>query len=89
MDDAEIFDLDDPRQSGGIHDDLAFARRVVVDPRTVDDEVVASALTRRPPSEVAEIVFTAAMAAQFDRLTESAGLGWPMPPSAEASERDP
>lgn len=89
LDDTEIFDLDDPRQSGGIHDDLAFARRVVVDPRTVDDEVVASALTRRPPSEVAELVFTAAMAAQFDRLTESAGLGWPMPPSAGASERDP
>jgi len=89
MDDAEIFGLDDPRQSGGIHDDLAFARRIVVDPRTVDDEVFASALARRPPSEVAELVFTAAMAAQFDRLTESAGLGWSTPPSSGTSEREP
>jgi alkylhydroperoxidase family enzyme len=53
---------------------LQLTRKLTVTPQWITDDDIAGLRKHFPDAEVAEIVYRITQAAQFNRLTEAAGL---------------
>ncbi|MBL8890324.1 MAG: hypothetical protein JNL67_10125 [Planctomycetaceae bacterium] len=55
---------------------LQFARKLTHSPQSMTDQDIVALQRYFSPSQIAEIIYRVGLAAQLDRVTEVAGLGW-------------
>ncbi len=55
---------------------LRFARKLTRSPQTMTDQDIVTLQTHFSPPQIAEIIYRVGLAAQLDRISQAAGLGW-------------